>query len=243
MSLIVPQQPAARYVSAADRHRTTGRGAAPCICRRCSHLEGAGVGGDLGADDNFALAAPPLVLQAFGIGIEEVFAEQLPPGGIAVELDALESEELRHDGLDDVDLAAGEGLAHELFGGGEIGFAGGEFFVADHLADMFVTIDDLPHPEPTYGLGGGFVDDTQYGGEGVLGFLRLLLQIEFGVVLDRELIDQGLGFLEGRCPQAELYFSLRGIQVLDVQGKSGRESNRRYRACEAVSVVPRYRPS
>ena len=89
------------------------------------------------------------------------------------------------------------------------------------LADMFITIDDLPHPEPANGLGGGFVDDAQYGGEGVLGFQRLLLQIEFGVVLDRELIDQGLGFLEGRCPQAELDFSLRGIQVLDVQGNSG----------------------
>ena len=219
--MIVPQQPAARYVSAADRHRTTGRGAAPCICRRCSHLEGAGAGGDLGADDNFALAAPPLVLQAFGVGIEEVLAEQLPPGGIAVELDALEPEELRHDGLDDVDLAAGEGLAHELLGGGQLGFAGSELVVADHLADMFVTIDDLPHPEPPNGLGGGFVDDAQNGGEGVLGIERLLLQVELGVVLDRELIDQGLGFLEGRCPQAELDYSLRGIQVLDVQGNPG----------------------
>ena len=161
------------------------------------------------------------MLQALGVGIEEVFAEQLPAGGIAVELNALEPEELRHDGLDDVDLAAGEGLAHELLGGGQLGFPGGELFVADHLANMFVTIDDLPHPESANGLGGGFVDDAQHGGEGVLGIERLLLQVEFGVVLDRELIDQGLGFLEGRCPQAELDFSLRGIQVLDVQGNSG----------------------
>lgn len=150
-------------------------------------------------------------------------AEDRFDGGEAspVEDPALESEELRHDGLDDVDLAAGKGLAHELFGGGEIGFAGGELFVADHLADMFVTIDDLPYPEPTNGLGGGFVDNAQYGGEGVLGFLRLLLQIEFGVVLDGELINQGLGFLEGSGSQAELDFSLRGIQVLDVLGNPG----------------------
>ena len=53
-------------------------------------------------------------------------------------------------------------------------------------------------------------------GQGSPRLQRLLLQIEFGVLLDRELIDQGLGFLEGSCPQAELDFSLRGVEMLDV---------------------------